>query len=122
MFIYYRQTRFDTGSFGRAVTRSSLGLEVWRSNLGLAKSDTELPTVHNHCNISSKKAVLPARVQQRGDGPRKLVTRFGVVQRVQRKISADTGNPTPNDSDEIDNDISLSFEQLFVNMALSITT
>ena len=47
--------------FGRTVTRLSLGQEVYGSNLGPVKSDTELPTACHRCDISSKEAKLPGR-------------------------------------------------------------
>ena len=47
------------------------------SNLGPVKSDTVLPTARHCCDFSSNEAVLPAGTMT-GDGPRKLVTRFGV--------------------------------------------
>ena len=48
-----------TGQLVERLTRSSLEREVWGSNLGPVKSDTELPTVRHRCDISSKGAVLP---------------------------------------------------------------
>ena len=56
----------------------SLEQEVWSSNLGLVKLDTALPKAWCPSNISSKGAVLPAH--RRGDGSRKLVTQFVVMQ------------------------------------------
>ena len=44
----------------RAVTHSSLDLEVWGSNLRSVKSDAVLPTAHHYSSdSSSKEAVLP---------------------------------------------------------------
>jgi len=51
------------------VERLTCMQEVWSSNPGLAKSHTVLQTVR-HRFASSSKSV-------HGDGPRKLVTRFG---------------------------------------------
>ena len=66
---------------GHAVTRSSLEQKVLGSKLGPVKSDTVWPTACHHCNISSKKAVLPGSID--GEmGPHQLVTRFIVIQRV----------------------------------------
>ena len=47
---------------GRALTHSSLQREVLGSNLGPVKLDTVLLTAghHNRCNISLKRAMLPA--------------------------------------------------------------
>ena len=41
--------------------RSSLEREIWSSNFGPIKSDTELPTILHHSDISSKGVVLPER-------------------------------------------------------------
>ena len=46
-------------SVGGAVTRSPLEREVWGSNLGKVKLDTELQTARHGWDISSKKALLP---------------------------------------------------------------
>ena len=46
---------------GRALTRSSLENEVWGSNLGPVKSNSEWPTACHRCNISLKGAVLLGR-------------------------------------------------------------
>ena len=51
------------------------------SNLGPVKSDTVLPAARHRCDISLKEAVLPGR-KDAEMGPRQLVTRFGVLQRV----------------------------------------
>ena len=48
-------------SVSRAVTRSSLGREVWDSNLGLVKSDAVLPTFRLRFDISLEETVLPGR-------------------------------------------------------------
>ena len=69
---------------GRAVTRLPLEREVRRSNLGPVKSDTVFSRARHCSHISSKACV--ARVQWRGNGPRQLVTRFGVIQQVKWKI------------------------------------
>ena len=45
------------------------------------KSDTVLPKARHRCDISSKGAVLPRR-NDTEIGSDKLVTRFGVIQRV----------------------------------------
>ena len=66
---------------GRAVALSSLEREVRGSNFGPVNSNTVSPTTRHRCEISSKEAVLPAGAID-GDGPPKLVTRFGVIQRV----------------------------------------
>ena len=66
---------------GRALTRSSLEWEVRGSNLGPVKLDAVLPTACQRCNISSKEAVLP-QLNNAEMGPRQLVTRFDVIQRV----------------------------------------
>ena len=43
--------------------------------------DKVLPTAGHRCNIALKRASCP-QVQGHGDGPRKLVTRFGAIQQV----------------------------------------
>jgi len=66
------------------LTRVPRVQEVWSLNLGLAKSYTALQTVRHRFNICSSSCV--ALALQRGDGHRKLVTRLGVTQRIQRKV------------------------------------
>ena len=69
---------------GRAVTRSPLEREVWGFNLGPVKWNPVLPTARHRCDISSKKLCCPGSMTQ--DGPRKLVIRFSVIQRVYWKV------------------------------------
>ena len=59
--------------------------EVCGSNLGPVKLDKVLPSARHHCDIFFKMKRV-ARAQRHGDGPYKLVTRFGVMQRVKWKI------------------------------------
>ena len=42
---------------------SSLEREVWGSNLDPVKSNTMFPTDSHRCNIFSKEAVLPRRIE-----------------------------------------------------------
>ena len=73
---------------GLAVTRSSLKRKVCGWNLKEVKLDAKLLK----CSPSLRHFFLRscvAQAQWRGDGPRKLATRFGVIQRVQWKIRFD---------------------------------
>jgi len=54
--------------------------EVWSLNPGPAKSYTALQTIRYRFNIYVSSCV--ALALQRGDGHRKLVTRFSVIRRV----------------------------------------
>ena len=66
---------------GPAVTRLSLKGEVRGSNLGPVKSDAVLQTARHRSDVFSKGFVLPGgNVAEMG--PLKLVTRFGIMQRV----------------------------------------
>jgi len=58
--------------------------EVWSSNPGPAKSYTALQTVHHCFNIYASSYVT--FVLWCGVGHHKLVTRFGVIRRVQWKV------------------------------------
>ena len=61
------------------------GAKIWGSNLGPVKSDTELPTACLSPPLRHffKRSCVAHKSY---DGLRKLVTRFGVIQRVQWKI------------------------------------
>ena len=86
LYLKIKNWFFKYRPVARDVMLLSLEREVWDSNLGPVKSNTELPTARHRCYISSKEAVLPGRNDVEmgsspSDGPRKLITRFSVVQR-----------------------------------------
>ena len=76
-----RNKNWSSSCIGRAITRSSLEWKTWGSNLGPVKSDTLWPTTRHRCDIFFKRSCV-ARAQWSGNGPRKLVTRFGILQRL----------------------------------------
>ena len=78
MYLFPHLTDFNSntqasGSSRNAFVSGAGGLRF--------KSNTVLPTACHRCYVSSKEALLPGRNDSE-KGPRKLVTRFGVVQRV----------------------------------------
>jgi len=60
----------------KKLTRELRVREVWRSNPGPTKFYTMLQTVRHRFNIYGSSCVVSAL--WRGNGHRKLVTRFGV--------------------------------------------
>jgi len=70
----------NTVSMTKQLTRVSRVREVWSSNPRPAKSYTALQTACHRFNIYASNCV--ALALWRGFGHRKLVTRFGVIQRV----------------------------------------